>query len=322
MAELQEEVEELLCDPDQIKRECVSDIRDESEETDLDKLLSEDEFAEEMDTGDFDETSKATIVNWTTPATMRLIHYYKKFRPHVGTLQVKNLRRLFEIICQKVNKDMKSNYTTSNCENRWRVLQRKYKKYALSGSKNKRARHFEFAKEMAELVETYNNPRKEEETTTKEPEKIILGPKLLLYPNVVLNSTNSNTMSISNNTNVVRQQPNNMSPIIINSANHNLINKNGTSQNNSSQQNASSSNDKNNCKVCDAKVAEKYYERKLQIEKDRLALKKRQVDLYKEFQQKKLDEKMRKNRLLEERNQLLRDYLRNNVNIPQILTDD
>ncbi|KAJ8941173.1 hypothetical protein NQ314_010472 [Rhamnusium bicolor] len=47
----------------------------------------------------------------------------------VGTLQIRDLKKLWEVIAVEINNILKINVSAAHCENKWRVLGRGYKKY-------------------------------------------------------------------------------------------------------------------------------------------------------------------------------------------------
>lgn len=64
---------------------------------------------------------------WTHEATACLIEQYRKFRALVGqTTRIRSLREMFEIISAEMRK-RNFFFSSQKCENKWRVLERKYK---------------------------------------------------------------------------------------------------------------------------------------------------------------------------------------------------
>lgn len=98
------------------------------------------------------ETNTEFVVNWTTNQTKVLLDIYKQYRSKVGSYEVKNLKKLWEIIANKINEVCKTNFTANHVENRWRVVARSYKKYVDSQNKTGSGRrHFEYREEMDEI---------------------------------------------------------------------------------------------------------------------------------------------------------------------------
>lgn len=93
---------------------------------------------------------------WTNASTLFLINLYKQYRKTVGTLKVKNFK-MWEIISQELANTYKMAMTASNCENRWWVLERNYKKF-LDNNNQKGAgrRQFEFC-EQIDILGSKNN---------------------------------------------------------------------------------------------------------------------------------------------------------------------
>nr|CAI5849633.1 unnamed protein product [Callosobruchus analis] len=57
-----------------------------------------------------------------------LIDLYRQLRNKVGSLQIKNMKKLWEIIAEEANATFGSNFIFSPVENRWRLLERNDKK--------------------------------------------------------------------------------------------------------------------------------------------------------------------------------------------------
>jgi hypothetical protein len=90
--------------------------------------------------------------SWNPQSTRVLIDLYEKHKSKVGTLQLRN------IIAKEINITCKSNVTASHCENRWRVLERGYKKYVDNKTKTGRGRkYFECAEEMDSIFKKKRN---------------------------------------------------------------------------------------------------------------------------------------------------------------------
>lgn len=64
---------------------------------------------------------------WTSKATTCLISQYKKYRSMVGqSTQIRSLREMFEMISLEMQ-NYGFYFSPRKCENKWRVLERKYK---------------------------------------------------------------------------------------------------------------------------------------------------------------------------------------------------
>lgn len=93
---------------------------------------------------------------WTSKATMCLISQYKKYRSMVGqSTHLRSLREMFEMISVEMQK-YGFYFSPQKCENKWRVLERKYKKilYREKLKKPGRMRHigqWEYKKSLDEI---------------------------------------------------------------------------------------------------------------------------------------------------------------------------
>lgn len=65
---------------------------------------------------------------WTIMDTKTLIDLYSKYHKKVGTFQIRNQKQLWEIIAKEL-KQLGLRVTPNNCLNRWRVVERNYKKF-------------------------------------------------------------------------------------------------------------------------------------------------------------------------------------------------
>lgn len=97
-------------------------------------------------------------VSWTENQTKIFLDLYKKFKPKLGTLHIKNVKKLWEILSQEINKLLNSNFTPNNCENRWRVLERAYKKYIDNQNKTGQGKkYFAYLEEMDKIFRGRKN---------------------------------------------------------------------------------------------------------------------------------------------------------------------
>ncbi|XP_050516467.1 uncharacterized protein LOC114340190 [Diabrotica virgifera virgifera] len=102
-------------------------------------------------TGAIDDRGEYTNVQWSSNATKILIELYKKYRDSVGKLKMKSLKKMWQVIASKFI-SMGLNYSALNCENRFKVLERNYKKFVDNQNKTGRGRRvFEYFEEMNEL---------------------------------------------------------------------------------------------------------------------------------------------------------------------------
>lgn len=67
-------------------------------------------------------------------------------------MEMKSIKKMWEVIAADFFKNHNIRYSAQHCENRWRVLERNYKKYIENNSKTGRGRKFfEFSKELDEI---------------------------------------------------------------------------------------------------------------------------------------------------------------------------
>lgn len=94
----------------------------------------------------FPSTSEVESYKWAHQNTLLFLDLYKKYREQVGSLKIKNLKKMFEEIAKEIQSITKTNISGTNCENRWKVLERNYKKY-LDNSKltGRRRKMFDYA---------------------------------------------------------------------------------------------------------------------------------------------------------------------------------
>lgn len=97
-------------------------------------------------------------VNWTTNTTKMFIELYEKYKKKVGTMEIRTLDKLFSIIATELNAMGNTRFTASQCKNKWRVLERAYKKYIEDKNKTGRGRKFfEFSEEMDRVFQKKRN---------------------------------------------------------------------------------------------------------------------------------------------------------------------
>lgn len=81
-----------------------------------------------------------------------LIDLYGKYREKVGTMKIRSLKQMWAIISDEMSQTYKMKINPNNCENRWRVLERNYKKYAENkNSTGQGKKYFEFSEEMDQI---------------------------------------------------------------------------------------------------------------------------------------------------------------------------
>ncbi|KAL1497355.1 hypothetical protein ABEB36_008337, partial [Hypothenemus hampei] len=66
---------------------------------------------------------------WTGNNTRLLIDLYAKYRTKVGTMEIRSLKQMWELISKNLSQQIGIAPTPSNCEKRWKVLDRNFKKH-------------------------------------------------------------------------------------------------------------------------------------------------------------------------------------------------
>ncbi|XP_072745410.1 uncharacterized protein [Anoplolepis gracilipes] len=103
-----------------------------------------------------------TLNLWTSKATTCLINKYKKYRSKVGqSTRFKSLREMFEVISLEMQK-YGFYFSPQKCENKWRVLERKYKNlvYREQLKKPGKMRHYGQWEHKRALDEIFNEKKK------------------------------------------------------------------------------------------------------------------------------------------------------------------
>ncbi|CAH1110524.1 unnamed protein product [Psylliodes chrysocephalus] len=84
--------------------------------------------------------------------SLDLINLYKKYKSKIGTYEVKNMKKLWDLVARDISNMHKVTIASSKCENRFKVLDRNYKKFVDKNAKTGRGRtNFEFEKEFEEI---------------------------------------------------------------------------------------------------------------------------------------------------------------------------
>lgn len=111
---------------------------------------------------------------WTSKATTCLISQYKKYRSMVGqSTQIRSLREMFEMISLEMQ-NYGFYFSPQKCENKWRVLERKYKNLVFRERAKKpgRMRHYGQWEHKRALDEIFNEKRRHmylEESDSAQP---------------------------------------------------------------------------------------------------------------------------------------------------------
>ncbi|KAG5864966.1 hypothetical protein JTB14_027572 [Gonioctena quinquepunctata] len=91
---------------------------------------------------------------WTHQNTLIFLELYMKYREQVGSMRIKNLKKMFEEIAKEIKRITKTGITGTNCENRWKVLDRNYKEFIDNSKLTGRGRKvFEYAEIMHSILE-------------------------------------------------------------------------------------------------------------------------------------------------------------------------
>lgn len=105
-----------------------------------------------MGSGHLDQQCSNVTHTWTTNGTKLLIDLYKKYKKDVGKLKMKNFKTMWAQIAVEISALLGINVTPKNCENRWKVLDRNYKRWVDNQKSTGRGRKvFEFADEMNDV---------------------------------------------------------------------------------------------------------------------------------------------------------------------------
>ncbi|XP_044766293.1 uncharacterized protein LOC123322411 [Coccinella septempunctata] len=93
--------------------------------------------------------------------TLKLLELYKIYKKKVGTYEVKSMKKLWELVGQEMSNHFKITISGSKCENRFKVLERCYKKVVDNNNATGRGRSrpFEFENEMDDIFHKKRNMR-------------------------------------------------------------------------------------------------------------------------------------------------------------------
>lgn len=208
----------------------------------------------------------------------------------MGTLRMKSLKRMFEEIAREMKAITGKNVSSIHCENRWRVLERSFKKYIADNNKTGAARReFEYA-----------------DATQK-----ILGKKKNIYPTLLLASDTvdpmTKTSEIANHSNGTDQAgKENVA---------NVENVSASTSSGSANQGATPKSKKATQKMYRTKALKSQLLQEMRHDRQQYYAKRlQQEDLL-------LQEKRRKNQILEERNLILKELLNKDNLVAHLLMD-
>ncbi|CAH1954221.1 unnamed protein product [Acanthoscelides obtectus] len=125
---------------------------------------SEDLSILELNMNDFlpvpDKSSEGKTLEcfFTRERTLKLLQLYKVNRKKLGSYEVKNMKKLWEIIAHDLSTEYKITIPANKCENKFKVLERNYKKVIENNNKTGRGRKlFEYEQDMDEIFEKKKN---------------------------------------------------------------------------------------------------------------------------------------------------------------------
>ncbi|KAL1492462.1 hypothetical protein ABEB36_010714 [Hypothenemus hampei] len=98
---------------------------------------------------------------WSVNHTKFLLDLYAKYKDDVGTFKIRNAKALWEKIANELRL-LQINVNSNHCLNRWRVVERSFKKFTDNQSKTGRGRRFfEYKEEMEAIFKNKVNLRPE-----------------------------------------------------------------------------------------------------------------------------------------------------------------
>ncbi|KAF5279127.1 hypothetical protein FQA39_LY05805 [Lamprigera yunnana] len=105
--------------------------------------------------GELDQSlsqTESTAFFWSANAMKSLIDLFNKYRSKVGCMKMKNFKAMWDVIGKELSNLLNTEISPKNCENRWKVLDRNYKKWIDNKNSTGRGRKlFEFSKEMDDI---------------------------------------------------------------------------------------------------------------------------------------------------------------------------
>ncbi|XP_072388205.1 uncharacterized protein [Diabrotica undecimpunctata] len=118
---------------------------------------------QELDISEFvcflDKGSEVKTDNFFTRGKiLKLLEFYKKYRDRVGSYEIRNIKKLWEVIARDLSNEFKITIAPNKCENKFRVLERSYKKIVTNNSQTGRGRKvFEYQEVMDDIFEKKKN---------------------------------------------------------------------------------------------------------------------------------------------------------------------
>ncbi|KAJ8912370.1 hypothetical protein NQ315_014737 [Exocentrus adspersus] len=115
--------------------------------------------------------------------TLKLLELYKKYKPKVGSFEIKSMKRLWEVIAKDLSNMYRVTISATKVENKFKVLERKYKTIVDNNNSTGRgSKYFEFEEEMEDIFQKKKNIR----------------PTILLSSSEVIKVTQNNKENVSN----------------------------------------------------------------------------------------------------------------------------
>ncbi|KAJ8953817.1 hypothetical protein NQ318_006665 [Aromia moschata] len=91
-------------------------------------------------------------IKWDENNTRILIKLYSRYKTKVGTIKIKTMKHMWDIIAEELQKMLGVIVTPNNCENRWKVLDRNYKTFVNNQTATGRGKkYFEYYEDMEKL---------------------------------------------------------------------------------------------------------------------------------------------------------------------------
>lgn len=92
-------------------------------------------------------------IKWIANNSKLFLDFYKEKREKVGSFQIKTIKAMWQHIADSLQNLLRVTVSPSQCENRWRVLERGYKKFVDNQSSTGRGKRFlEYEEEMSSIL--------------------------------------------------------------------------------------------------------------------------------------------------------------------------
>ncbi|KAJ8911900.1 hypothetical protein NQ315_012314 [Exocentrus adspersus] len=273
-------------------------------------------------------STEQSEASWTHNATLVLLDLYQKYRNKVGTLAIPNLKKMWQIIANGIAQLLNMTFTPAQVKNRWRVVERNYKKYIDNNNKTGRGRkHFDYAKEMEQILGKKTNIRPELVLSQNTVSSLVtlVGPEEKDSGNIDKASDKA-----LNNTSILDTPTINASISVVNTPKATDINTPSTSTDKGvksivSTPKHSLNKENEGCSIKSNILTKKHRpatrnnilelirQDRRDYYKDCLKLKREKLELQKQAQT-KLEAR---NELIRERNEILKEYLNRDLSLPE-----